>query len=352
MTAFKLPDLGEGLDEAEIVAWHVNEGDHVTADQPLVSVETAKAVVEIPSPQAGRIKRRFGRPGDRIRVGAPLVEFKGGESVDAGAIVGVIETAKRPHAPAASPAVRARARELGVDLATVRGTGPEGAITRRDVDVGASPAAGSECLRGVRRAMAEAMAKAGASVVPATLTDEADVSHWTAATDATVLLIKAMAAGAAVEPALNAHYDGVRQARRLHSTVDLGLAIDAPDGLFVPVLRDVAAVDAAELRRRIDDFEQRVKARSVALAELRGATITLSNFGTIGGRHAVLVVLPPQVAIVGAGRAAPMAVIREGAIVSRIVLPLSLTFDHRAVTGAEAACFMRAMIAALENAGG
>ncbi len=364
MTVFKLPDLGEGLDDAEIVAWHVNEGDHVTADQPLVSVETAKAVVEIPSPQAGTVKRRFGNPGERIKVGAPLVEFEGGADADTGAIVGKIDSAAprgqeqgaggiAPQAPppAASPAVRARARELGVDLRSIHGTGPEGAITRVDVEDAARPGLG-EPLRGVRRAMAEAMAKAGRAAVPATLTDEAEVDHWTTATDATVLLIKAVSVAAAAEPALNAQYDSIRQTRRLKPAVDLGLAIDAPDGLFVPVLRDVAAAGPAALRQRIDDLELRVNARTLRLDELSGATITLSNFGTLGGKHAALVILPPQVAIVGAGRAGPQAVVRGGEIVRRVMLPLSLTFDHRAVTGSEAARFMRALIGALERPSG
>ena len=196
MTTFVLPDLGEGLQEAEIVAWHVAEGDHVVADQPLVSVETEKAVVEVPSPQAGRIARLLGKVGDRVKVGAALVEFEEGVHADVGAVVGELTGHPLSPAPAklpamapkaatvkAAPAARALARELGVDLARVTPTGPGGSVTRGDIAAAAGtgaqpPTGGGEALTGVRRSMALNMARAHAAVVPATLFDQADVETW------------------------------------------------------------------------------------------------------------------------------------------------------------------------------
>jgi 2-oxoisovalerate dehydrogenase E2 component (dihydrolipoyl transacylase) len=352
MSTFRMPDLGEGLPDAEIVAWHVTEGDHVTTDQPLVSVETAKAVIEIPSPRAGRIAGLFGAPGDRIAVGAPLVEFQEGASADTGTVVGDIPQPRPTPPPAAplrvTPAVRALARRLGVDLATVAGSGNEGQITAADVERAAAATADLqplfEPLRGVRYAMARSMADARDAVAPATLTDEADVEDWAAGTDVTVRLIHAMAAACVAEPALNAWFDGQRMARRLHTVVDLGIAMDTPDGLFVPVLRDVGRRAMAELRQDLDALRTQVKTRGITPEALRGQTITLSNFGMLGGRHASLVMIPPQVAIVGAGRIAPQVVALEGQPAVRRMLPLSLTFDHRAVTGGEAARFMAALI--------
>jgi 2-oxoisovalerate dehydrogenase E2 component (dihydrolipoyl transacylase) len=247
-----------------------------------------------------------------------------------------------------TPAVRALARRLGVDLSTVAPSGNEGQITAADVErAAAAPAdlqSHFEPLRGVRYAMARSMADARDAVAPATLTDEADIEDWAAGTDVTVRLIHAMAAACVAEPALNAWFDGQRMARRLHTVVDLGIAMDTPDGLFVPVLCDAGRRTMAELRQDLDALRTQVKTRGIAPEALRGQTITLSNFGMLGGRHAALVVIPPQVAIVGAGRIAPQVVALEGQPAVRRMLPLSLTFDHRAVTGGEAARFMAALV--------
>jgi pyruvate dehydrogenase E2 component (dihydrolipoamide acetyltransferase) len=368
MSNFNLPDLGEGLQDAEIVAWQVAEGEHVVADQPLVSVETEKAVVEVPAPQSGRIARLFGKPGDRVKVGAPLVAFEEGAHADTGTVVGQLSEPVSPPppaaaapgvargevSPAAAPAVRALARERGVDLAQVTGSGPGGAITRADVERaaairGGKPAFG-EPLKGVRRTMAVNMARAHAAVVPATLWDEADVeAWWSPIADVTMRLVRAIAAGCIAEPALNARYDGDAMVRQLMAQVDLGIAVDIEDGLIVPVLRDVASRDLAELRRDLETLKAAARSRTLQLADLRDPTITLSNFGTLAGRHAALVILPPQVAIIGAGRIAPHAIEREGGVAFRHMLPLSLTFDHRVVTGSEAARFLKAMIEDLRH---
>jgi pyruvate dehydrogenase E2 component (dihydrolipoamide acetyltransferase) len=361
MSVFVLPDLGEGLQEAELVAWHVGEGDHVVADQPLVSVETEKAVVEVPSPQDGKIARLCVQPGERVKVGGPLVEFEEGPRTDTGTIVGELAAAPPPVPPSppqalavrAAPAVRALAQRLGVELAEIAASGPGGTVTSADVEraARAQTAAGPvEPLAGVRRAMAVNMARSHAEIVPATVSDEADIEAWTPQSDVTIRLIRAMAAGCAASPGLNAWYDGRTMERRLLKQIDLGLAVDTEDGLFVPVLRNIGERDAADLRRGIEAMKADVRARKVPVAELRGQTITLSNFGMFAGRFAALVIVPPQVAILGAGRIAHQPVVADGKVAAHRILPLSLTFDHRAVTGGEAARFLKAAIEDLERA--
>jgi 2-oxoisovalerate dehydrogenase E2 component (dihydrolipoyl transacylase) len=363
MRQFTLPDLGEGLQEAEIVTWYVNEGDHVVTDQPLVSVETDKAVVEIPSPSSGRIAHLFGAKGDIVKVGAPLVEFAEGAEQDTGTIVGELGTGEHPAAgissapstgqePQVFPAVRALARKLGVALELVGGTGPGGTITRADVERAAkslSQTGPAEPLRGMRRAMAQRMAVSHAEIVPASVTDEADIDDWQQGADVTVRLVRAIAAACKAEPALNAWYDSGMGERRLMERVDLGIAVDTEGGLIVPVLRNVAERSVSDLRAGLDRLRADAIARSIPPEELRGATITLSNFGMIGGRFANLVIVPPQTAIVGAGRISQRVVAHRGQPAVRRLLPLSLTFDHRVVMGGEAARFLVALKSDLER---
>ena len=361
MREFVLPDLGEGLEEAEIVAWYVNEGDHVVTDQLLLSVETDKAVVEIPSPSSGRIAHLHGGKGDIVKVGAPLVEFAEGAGQDTGTIVGELsggDQATSSAAPSAGeathvfPAVRALARKLDVALDLVEGTGPGGSITRADVEraaKGMSHAAPAEPLRGMRRAMAQRMATAHAQIVPATVTDEADIEEWRPGEDVTIRLARAIGVACKAEPALNAWYNSATGERRLIERIDLGIAVDTEGGLIVPVLRNVAERGVSDLRAGLDRLRADAIARAIPPEELRGATITLSNFGMIGGRFANLVIVPPQVAIVGAGRMFQGVVARQGQAAVRRLLPLSLTFDHRVVTGGEAARFLVALRADLER---
>ncbi|MEH2528366.1 MULTISPECIES: dihydrolipoamide acetyltransferase family protein [unclassified Bradyrhizobium] len=365
MRQFVLPDLGEGLEEAEIVNWYVNEGDNIVTDQPLVSVETDKAVVEVPSPSSGRILHLFGAKGDVVKVGAPLVEFAEGPGQDAGAIVGELGTGEQPPAAAISsrpaagqkaqvfPAVRALASKLDVDLDMVEATGPGGTITRADVEraaKGLSHTGPAEPLRGLRRAMAQRMTAANAEIVPASVTDDADIDDWRKGEDATIRLARAIAVACKAEPSLNAWYNSGAGERRLIERIDLGIAVDTGGGLIVPVLRNVAERDASDLRTGLDRMRADAVARSIPPGELRGATITLSNFGMIGGRFANLIVVPPQVAIIGAGRIAQRVVAHLGRPAVRRVLPLSLTFDHRVVTGGEAARFLMALKSDLEQA--
>ena len=387
ISTFRLPDLGEGLTEADVVEWYVAEGESVALDQPVVALESAKAVVDIPSPVAGRVRRHCARPGETVATGAPLVEFEvdgevagdaaGIEDAVAGGTRGIenaeAATPAMPRAVAsaggdaaaaasgagsvanrivAMPAARAKARAFGVDLASVTGTGPGGRIRVADVERAAAEAGGGtagETLRGVRRTMAQRMALSRARVVPVTVTEDADIGDWREGEDVTVRLVRAVIAGCTASPALNAWFEDDPPRRSLHRDVHLGIAADAGDGLFVPVLRDAGAREPAELRAEIDRLRAGTADRSLSPAELDGATITLSNFGMLAGRYGTPVVVPPQVAILGAGRAREEPVARDGAVVVRRRIPLSLTFDHRACTGAESSRFLAAVVADLER---
>ncbi|MEA3411647.1 MAG: dihydrolipoamide acetyltransferase family protein [Pseudomonadota bacterium] len=374
MSLFNLPDLGEGLPDAEIVEWYVSTGEQVEKDGPLVSVETAKAIVDIPSPRTGTVHKLFGEAGDIVHTGDPLVEFSSAEDEagtmapgeDPGTVVGVVrhgdELLREPPAVVvgkgalgvrATPAVRALARRLEVDLGVVTPGGPNGMITTADVqrvsrilrEVGPM-----EPLRGVRRAMARTLAQAHAEVVPVTVTEDADVDAWAGDEDVTLRLIRAIVAACQEEPSLNAWYDSHAVGRRVLDKIDLGIAVDAPEGLFVPVLRDIGNRIAADLRQGLEDIKKDVRSRSIPPDALRGGTFTLSNFGTFGGRYANPVIVPPTVAILGAGRHRDQVVPFQGTPAVHRVLPLSLTFDHRAVTGGEATRFLTHVVRDLETA--
>ena len=332
MTVFQLPDLGEGLREAEIVEWHVAADGHVAAGDRLVTVETDKALVEVAAPWTGRVVRLIAVPGERVAVGAALAELDV-EAPDA------VRASASAHA---LPRVRALAAQLGVDLARVAPTGTGGSVTEADVRGAAGDMPAFEPLRGVRLAMARNMARSRAEVVPATVVDEIDVERWAPSADATVRLVRAIVAACAAVPSLNAWFDERRLARRLHARIDLGIAMQTADGLLVPVLHDVGRHAPADLRRTLDAIARAAEARTLTRDDLSGATFTLSNFGVLGGRFAALVVVPPQVAILGAGRIQARVVAAAGQPAVRRMLPLSLTFDHRAVTGQEAVHFLTA----------
>ena len=359
MRVFNLPDLGEGLQEAEIVEWHVKPGDAIESDQAMVSVETDKAIVEVPAPYSGKIEKLFGGAGDKIHVGAPLVGFEGA-GADTGTVVGNLEarTAARSEARVesrgevkATPAVRALARSLNVDLSSVRPTGPGGTASTEDVKRAArGDASAALPQKGMRSTMARNMAAAHQEVAAVTVMDDADVEHWPKGTSALARLARAMVIACRAEPGLNAWYDAKADARTLREEVDLGIAVDLPDGLLVPVLRNAHKLDEEKLAAELQALVARARERSLSPEMLRGATITLSNFGAIGGRYASPLVVPPMVAILGAGRMTRMPVVTaDGALAARRVLPLSLTFDHRAATGGEAARFLNAVKSDLER---
>lgn len=357
MRTFRLPDLGEGLQEAQVVEWHVRAGDDVASDAPLLSVETDKAVTEVPVPWSGRIVRLCAEPGEIVKVGAALVEFQGSEDEPAASL-----KPSRPSSPPvpfsqrpgqAMPALRLLARELGVDLALIDGSGPSGAILVRDVakafkssNLVSLSAYGSHApLTGVRRSMAQNMTRSGAEVVPATVHEEADLGAWRTRSALTARLVRSIAKAVTAHPVLNAAYDHDR-GLLFNKAFHLGIAVDSADGLLVPVLHDANTPEG--LQDRLEALFNAARLRTLKPKDFKGATFTLSNYGMIGGLHATPIVIPPQVAILGAGRLADRVVAKDGAAVIRPILPLSLTYDHRAITGGEAARFIRTVIADLE----
>jgi pyruvate dehydrogenase E2 component (dihydrolipoamide acetyltransferase) len=466
---FLLPDLGEGLPDATIVEWYVKEGDVIKLDENLVSMETAKAVVDVPSPVSGKVLKLAGGPGDIVVTGTMLAEFEIDPSLpqraegqdtghhhgaaadhgvgsqdpapddrvvasdeggaipakgapapkghadgaaaakrdDAGTVVGAMQSSDAVRSEAAvavggvkaMPAVRATARKLGVDIARVRASGPDGTVTMADVKQAAAdgsakaggaphaaaapapmragpmatapaPAAAAaqrstlsqagkpmrtqppgvaatgqpEQLKGVRRNMARVMADAHAQVVPTTLVDDADLHAWLGKQDITARLIRSIVAACKAVPALNAWFDGQSLSRTMHPHVDIGIAVDTDDGLFVPALRNADMLDPQGVRAGIQRLRTQVESRTIPASELAGYTISLSNFGMFAGRYATPVVVPPCVAIVGAGKLSHDVVAVMGGIEVHRRMPISLTFDHRAATGGEAARFLKALL--------
>ncbi len=369
MMLFKLPDLGEGLPDAEIVQWHVQEGDIVKTDQPIVAMETAKAIVEVPSPYCGRIVKLYGQPGDIIPTGNPLVEFESTEKIsdnsaqniqekrpDTGTVVGKVEVGHEVFSEVPTsvgrggigvkvlPAIRALAKKLNVDLTRIHPTGQNGMITQDDVKQAHlvfSDAPALEPLHGVRRAMALAMQQAHAQVVPVSLFDEADITEWSSQTkDYTVRLLQAMVYACQHEPALNAWYDGVSLGRQMLEQIHIGIAMDTPEGLFVPVIHNSQDKTALQLREEVNVLKKQVYDRSILSDKLRGGSITLSNFGKFAGYYASPIVMPPTVSILGVGSVREVVRSVNGQVAIRMILPLSLSFDHRAVTGGEATRFL------------
>ncbi len=440
---FYLPDLGEGLPDATVVEWHVKVGDSIKLDAPLCSMETAKAVVDVPSPYTGKITKLHGAPGDVIETGAALADFEPdpnakqraesqdtghqhgpkkteaasapapapapapavakAEREDEGTVVGAMVSSNTVHVEQAAnvggvkavPAVRALARKLKVDLSRVQPSGANGVVTLKDVKqaagdgsaalgtapVRSAPASAGrhlapelppaepqrgpvslagkpvrtaspsqtvsgqpEQLKGVRRNMARVMADAHAQVVATTLVDDADLHAWIGKQDITARLIRAIVAACRAVPALNAWFDGKNLSRTMHPQVDIGIAVDTEDGLFVPALRNADVLDAAGIRAAIKRLRTQVEARTIPASELSGYTISLSNFGMFAGRYATPVVVPPTVAIIGAGKLSHDVVAVMGGIEVHRRMPISLTFDHRAATGGEAARFLKAML--------
>ena len=369
MRYFNLPDLGEGLLEAEILEWHVSADQEVAIDQLLVTVETAKAIVEIPSPKEGVVAAIFGQPGDIVHVGEPLVEYVSDET-DSKTVVGelsvavteeasedqfIIGAARAPgkRGPVqATPSVRALAKRLGVDINHVSGSGTNGLISTSDIERVArleKERGPSTPLRGVRRFMSKAMALSRDNVVPVTINDDSCLANWPDKEDATMRLLQAIVSACEAEPILNTWLDNDAMTYRVMKNIDVGIAVDTPDGLFAPVLRDVGKRKTKDLRKGLERLKKDVIARTIPPAETLGATIGLSNFGMIAGRYANPVIIPPTVAIIAAGtiRDEVLAINKEATVLP--VMPLSLTFDHRLITGGEAARFLAALIASLES---
>lgn len=381
MTLFYLPDLGEGLPDAEIRQWHVNIGDIINVDTPMVAMETAKAVVDIPAPFSGKVIHLYGKSGELIKTGDALIDIeeenKPSSTHTKETVVGNLQTTNsiveepaigiKPkstlshvHEIKATPAIRALAKKMQIDLAHCTGTGPAGQITVFDLEQAAQEKTSQtpldtettdvyQPLRGVRRTMAIAMNKSHQQVVPVTLIDDADIHTWPDKTDITLRLVRAIMVACQREPRLNAWFDDKNLSLLQHQHINLGIAMDAPEGLFVPVLKNIAQSSAADLRNTIDRFKIEVKNRSIPADDLTGASFVLSNVGVFAGRYATPIVIPPMVAILAAGRIMEGVVADQGKPVVHRLLPLSLTVDHRAITGGEAARFLSALILALQT---
>jgi pyruvate dehydrogenase E2 component (dihydrolipoamide acetyltransferase) len=404
---FLLPDIGEGLTEAEIVRWLVPEGGRVEADQPVVEVETDKAVVEIPSPYAGVVLRHGGAEGETVQVGSVLVvigeDDEGEEPAEravteapqathhAAPIVGTLseeaEVLPTPNrAPSgeavgsvkALPIVRKLARDLGVDLTRVQGSGPEGRISREDVlaaapageapapaelpaAVASTPVEGMDQrqpMSRLRRTIAANMAKSWAEIPHVTTFDEVDASRLAGVREALgtrhevkipmeALVIKAVIPALEGFPEFNATLDGDDLV--LHERHDIGIAVDTPDGLLVAVVRDAGSRTILDLATEVRRLGEGARARSLAPDELSGQTFTVSNIGAVGGGQGTPIVPYGTTAILSVGKSQDKVIAREGEPVVAPVMPLSLSYDHRVIDGAVGRRFMALVMENLEE---
>jgi pyruvate dehydrogenase E2 component (dihydrolipoamide acetyltransferase) len=359
----KLPDVGEGIAEGEVVRWLVAEGAQVTEDDPLVEILTDKANVEIPSPVTGIVFKILAAPGQIVKVGDPLA---------------LIEPAARKAAGAggevlATPVVRKLAKDLGVELGEVPGTGPGGRITEEGVRraavpkgsaVGTAESASEERIpfKGKRRMIARKMVAAKTRVPHALLVDEADVSGLLAerammreigereGVRITILpfIMKAVAGALEQHPALNASLDEDREEIILKKKVDVGMAVDAEDGLVVPVVRNADAKSVIELAREIDRLSAAAREGTLAPGDMTGGTFTISSVGSIGGLFSFPIINVPEAAILAAHKIVTRPVVRDGEIVPREMMYLSLSFDHRIVDGGEATRFLNEVVRRIE----
>ena len=391
MTTFNLPDLGEGLQDAEIVSWHVTEGDSVKTDDLLVSVETAKAVVEVPSPYTGVIEKLYASAGDIVATGAPLVDFSDATTSDgapekpatnvvddAATVVGNVPTGsevlqetaiaggsrrQKKGRIKATPSVRTQAKRIGIDLVDVTPTGKNGQITSADLESFAAKGkvqarsrssrpkgivGRSDQLRGPRRAMAQSMSKFRDEVALCTLFDDADIHGWINKRNITARILHSIVAGCVTEPGLNGFYNADTMTRQTESRVDIAMAVDTEDGLIVPVIRNVEAMSLGDIRAAVEDLKQATRKRTVAPRDMINYTFTLSNFGMMAGRYATPLMVPPTVGILGTGKQQHDVIAVMGGIEVHRRIPLSLSFDHRCITGGEAARFLAAVIEDLE----
>ena len=413
---FKLPDLGEGLTEGEIVEWLVKEGDSVEEGQVFVKVETDKAVLEIPSPRKGVVLRIGAAAGDTVQVGEViLVIGEEGEKPEPVAkpvvaekprsvgVVGVLEEApeevevreegvRAEVTPAprgkrvevlAMPAVRKLARELNVDLTEVGGTGPQGRITKEDVQKASGekeekpPEKAVKAarkydmygyvdrvpLRGMRKTIARAMVRSTYTAPHVTATDEADITRLVdlrerekekAAKKGIHLtylpfVIKAVVAGLQEHPYVNATLDDESEEIILKKYFSIGVAVDTKDGLMVPVVKNAQDKSILQLADELTKLSEKARSRSIDLADLKGGTFTITNYGAVGGIYGTPIINYPEVAILGLGKIQEKPVVVGGKIEVRKILPLSLSFDHRVVDGAEAARFLNTVIDHLED---
>jgi pyruvate dehydrogenase E2 component (dihydrolipoamide acetyltransferase) len=365
---FKLPDLGEGLTEGEVARWLVEEGQEVAEDDPLVEVQTDKATVEIPSPASGRVSRILVAEGEVVAVGTVLIVIgdEDGSAKTAAPDVKKLALAEAPPAPArpqgapvrATPLVRRIASDLGVDLATVAGTGPQGRVTEDDVRAAAGgeapkqPAAAEgrrTPLRGTRRVIAEHMARAHREVPPVTWVEECDFGNvrLDRLDRLVATVLKACAEALKEFPELNARLEGSEIVEL--DRYDLGVAVQTEQGLVVPVVRACDERSVDELDGEVRRLAEGARDGTLAPADLRGSTFTVTSAGKLGGLLQTPIVNYPEVAILSVGRIADRPVVRDGEVVARPVAMIAITFDHRVVDGARAAQFGLDVIRRLEQ---
>jgi pyruvate dehydrogenase E2 component (dihydrolipoamide acetyltransferase) len=392
-TEFRLPDIGEGIAEAIVIEWHVSVGQDVREDDPMVDVQTDKAIMHIPSPVTGTVSRLAAAEGDVVPVGEVLIVFDAGElqrdvvEDAAAAPAAAPEPTASVAGPLASPAVRKLARDAGVDIAAVVGTGPGGRVLREDIEAPASvgapppgtaqedgaspraPVAGRVVpLRGRRRIVAESLSEAWRTIPHVMDFREVDVSSLLAARHALkaraerrgdaelataltpfALIAKIVAAVAAKHPALNASVDMDRKEISYHGQVDLNVAVSAPDGLVAPVIRNADAAGVEELARAIARLALAAREQRLEPAELSGGTITVSNYGALGSPLGTTIIQPRQSASVGFGRIQDKPVVRDGVVVVRPVMAINCAGDHRVIDGAELQGFVNELVLLMEE---
>jgi pyruvate dehydrogenase E2 component (dihydrolipoamide acetyltransferase) len=386
---FSFPDVGEGIAEGEIVRWLVKEGDWIKEDQELVEVETDKAVVTINSPYTGKIEKLHSQEGQIVKVGEPLATIEGKDEAaaavesgkhDAGTVVGSL--AEEPPIEVvrpvlATPGVRAFAKQMNVDLAEVKGTGPSGRITKGDIETvagrGGAARAGAPAdaygavekipLRGIRRTVAKRMAEASKRVADVTIWQDADITELAelrAKENQSVgapgvkltylpFLIKAAIAALKSHPYFNASLDEEAEEIILKKYYNVGIAVDTTEGLMVFVIKKADQKSIEDLAREGAMLAEKARLRKIDLADLKGSTFTITNYGVVGALYGTPIINHPEVAILGLGKIDDRPVVRNGQIVIRKMMPLSLAFDHRVIDGVEAGRFLGVVIRHLEN---
>ena len=388
MPAFLLPDLGEGLTEAEIVTWHVQAGDTVAVDQPIVEVETAKAVVEVPVPFAGRVTALHGQPGDVVAVGAPLVTVdteSGNVLVGYGTSSGhrrrhraarspATAPASNGRVPVASPLIRQLARNGGVDLTAIRGSGRDGLITRADVDaaISARQAAGHGSdgsdgsaegtripIRGLRKSVADKLSRSRREIPEATVWVDVDATEMLGLRTALnadepapkisllALLSRFTVLALRRYPELNARIEGDEIV--LSPLVHLGFAAQTDRGLMVPVVRDAQVHTLEQLSTAMAEQTRRAREGTLGPADLTGGTFTVNNYGVFGVDGSAAIINHPEVAILGIGRIIPRPWVVDGQVVPRQMTELTLAFDHRVCDGGTAGGFLRFIADCVES---
>lgn len=385
---FKLPDVGEGVAEAEIMKWHAAVGDNIGEEQPLVDIMTDKATVEIVSPVSGRIVSRNGDVGSKLAVGSEFVVFEveGSEAMAAPVSVATVTKMVQPAAmpkpkgkAQAPPAVRVRAAALGIDLSSVAGTGPAGRIQHGDLDAvllarqgGTPPTArpvmgakeeGVEDIKifGLRRRIAERMQDAKRRIPHFAYVEEVDVTELetlraelnsarSAGGHLTVLafLVRALVKAIAGHPGINAHFDDAEGVIRRFTSVHAGIATQTERGLLVPVIHHAETMDLWQIAAEIARLSQAARSGKASRDELTGSTITVTSLGALGGIAATPIINLPELAVIGVNRIAERPMVAGGAIVIRKMMNLSSSFDHRIVDGFEAAALIKSVKDCLE----